>query len=102
MNTNNVIEVNFQQKNLPPSPLKTTENTNQKASIIYHPLIKFDTRTPEELKKQIKIAEEIAKFFKNHWLFFYITIFIGFYRAYKASQTNAAIMRIDKEIKEKK
>jgi hypothetical protein len=83
------------------------KNTNPELSIesiksAIHPLANFDIRSPEELSRQIKLVENLAKIAKNHWLFFYITLFIGLYKAYKVSQTNAAIMRIDKEIKERK
>jgi hypothetical protein len=59
-----------------------------------HPLIAFDTRTPDELKKQIKAAEDTAKFFKSHWVFFYLSTAFALWRGYTQRQTEKAIKRL--------
>jgi hypothetical protein len=96
MNIDRLLPEELQQKAQPPIPLRPLDAP--KPSLV-NPIAVFDVRTPEQIKKQIKLAEETAKFFKSHWLFFYITLLIGLYRSYKTAQTNAAIMRIDKQIK---
>lgn len=94
------IPSELQQKTTAPIPLDAREDKNYQAAPL-HPMLAFDIRSPEEIKKQVEIAKNTANFFKNHWTWFYVAAAIGMYRAYTASRVNAAIFRIDKKLREK-
>jgi hypothetical protein len=81
------------QKSTEPLPMTPIDNDEFKMTPI-HPLSHFDTRTPQELQKQIKMAEDTARFFKSHWLFFYLSTAFAFWRGYQQRQTEKAIRKL--------
>jgi len=93
----------FQTQTSPQIPLAPTPAEAQLGPVApAHPMLNFDIRTPEQLKAQIKIAEETAKFFKSHWLWFYVSIGVAAYRAHLQADTNRSVRRLAIELDKKK
>lgn len=84
-------------QNKPTVPLSLSPLTEDRP-IAIHPLLNFDNRTPEEVRRQIDSAKKTAEYFKNHWTWFYVAALIALYRTWTASRVNAAIFRIDRRL----
>jgi hypothetical protein len=78
---------------LPLIPLETPRMTK-----IQNPIEPMVSLSPQEISRQVKIAKEVAEFFKNHWLWFYMAAGLAFYRGVTATRVNAAIFRIDRAL----
>lgn len=90
----------FQTKKSDPLPLFPLQT--QRMTPLENPLVKFDLRSPDQIKEQVKIAKDVADFFKNHWLWFYVAATVAIYRTVTSTRVNAAIFRIDRALSQKK
>lgn len=82
----------MEDEGLEPLPLDAVRTENPDAP--KHPLAVFDLRTPEQIKEQIKMAEDTAKFFKTHWLFFYLSVIGSVVRFLQRERTLRGVNRL--------
>jgi len=61
-----------------------------------HPFTQF--KPPEELNKDVEKVSEFAKFWRTHWLAFYLTLGFTLLRAYQNARVNRALFKLTKYV----